>query len=424
MDSYRGRPDSVPEPSHKVSFEYDFKKYDINRLGRLFGIGTWQVADDMSAVMAGWDADVTSMYDCPRGIGRDSYDRYSYKHTQGYGHYLAYHALLTVAGKYLKRLAVFKSEWEENSWVEWISDYVLTTPWLAEQTDSFPAFIPTCDVDFNETAPKTSMAERRELARLSGVSKEEEEDLNILVDGRWKDKNDVEYHISSALVNHAETKHLAYAIASIEPFFQYLPIYDDDFGWTSRNITNPAEKWLSRKEYRSERIDETDPYGSKTVLSRSFPKPEVVSNLNLHPSDPFNREWLGNSSQVLFSSRSWGTHFGEGRHARSEAGNWLLGSRNIIKEFLKQKSCQLILLIKGQKYHEKRSEQGKFVNKTAVVIFAPNGKYRIIQRIPKKIINAISPLHPSDKQSIADCLKAIQAGMVSRGMGNGSSLEL
>ncbi len=412
MDSYQGRPDSVPEPSHRVSFEYDFKKYDINGLGRLFGIGTWQVADDMSAVMAGWDVDVTSMYDCPRGIGRNFDYRDSQKFTQGYGYYLANHALLIVAGKYLKRLAVCESEWEKNSWVEWISEYVLTAPWLAEQTDFFPPVIPTCDVDFSETASKTSMAERKELARLSGITKGGADEFNILVDGGWEDKNGVKYHISSALVNHAKVKHLAYAIASIEPFFQYLPIHDDDFGWKSRKITNPAEKWLSRKEYHRERIDETDPYGSYTVLSRSFPKPETVSNLNLHSADPFNRGWVDGSSQALFSSRSWGAHFGEGRHARSEAGSWLIGSRNIIKDFLKQKSCHLILLIKGQRYHEKQSEQGKFVTKSAVVIFSPNGTYRIIQRKPKKIIDAISPLHPSDRQSLPDCLKAIQKAVL------------
>jgi hypothetical protein len=361
------------------------------------------------AVVNGERLEMTDMYDCPRGIGRNSYHRGYQKYTQGYGHYLAYHALLIVAGKYLKRLAVCEREWEENSWAEWISKYILTTPWLAEQTDLFPAFIPTCDVDFSETSPKTSMVERRELAKLCGVTKEGGFELNILVDGSWEDNNGVVYDISSALVNHAKTKHLAYAIASIEPFFQYLPIHDDDFGWTSGNINNPAEKWLSRKEHHSERIDETDPYGSYTVLSRSFPKPETVSNLNLQPTDPFNREWVGGSSQALFSSCSWGAHFGEGRHARSEAGSWLLGSRNIIKDFLKQKSCHLILLVKGQRYHEKRSEQGKFVTKSAVVIFLPNGTYRIIQRIPKKIIDAISPLHPSDKQSIAACLKAIQA---------------
>ncbi len=409
MDSYHRRPDSVPEPSHRVSFEYDFEKYDINGLGRLFGIGTWQVADDMSAVMAVWDADVKSMYDCPRGIGRSFDHRYSHKDTQGYGHYMAYHALLTVAGKYLKRFAVCERKWEENSWAEWISEYVLTTPWLAEQTDFFPVFIPTCDVDFSETASKTSMVERRELARLSGVTEEGGAELNLLVDGSWEDNNGVKYDISSALVNHAETKHLAYAIASIEPFFQHLPIYDDDFGWKSRKITNPAEKWLSRKEHYSERIDKTDPYGSYTVLRRPFPKSEAVSNLNLHPADPFKREWVSGSSQVLFSSRSWGAHFGEGRHARPETGSWLLGNRNIIKDFLKFKSCHLILLINGQRYYEKRSERGKFITKSAVVIFAPNGKYRIIQRIPKNIIDALSPLHPSEKQNISDCLEAIQA---------------
>ena len=124
---------------------------------------------------------------------------------------------------------------------------------------------------------------------------------------------------------------------------------------------------------------------------------------------------MGSSNQALFSSRSWGTHFGEGRHARSEAGNWLLGNRNIIKDFLKQKSCHLILLIKGERYHEKRYEQGKFVTKSAVVIFSPNRTYRIIQRIPKKIIDAISLLHPSDKRSIAACLKAIQVPVLPGG---------
>ena len=132
------------------------------------------------------------------------------------------------------------------------------------------------------------------------------------------------------------------------------------------------------------------------------------SDLKLHPADPFNREWLSSSGQALFSSRSWGAHFGEGRHARSEDGSWLLGNRKIIKDFLQQKNCNLILLIKGQKFHEKRSDESKFVTKSAVVIFSPNGSYRIVQRIPKKIINTISPLHPSDRQSLPDCLKAIK----------------
>ena len=251
------------------------------------------------------------------------------------------------------------------------------------------------------------MVERRELASLCGLSKEGGKS-DILIDGNWKDKNNVKYHISSALINNTDTKNLAYAIASIEPFFQYLPVFDDDFEWTFKTITNPANTWLSRKEQLSERIDETDPYGSKNVLSRSFPNPEVVPILNLHSADSFNRKWLSESSQVIFLSRSWGAHFGEGRHARSETGSWLLGKRNIIKDFLKQKSCHLILLIEGQRYYEKRSEKEKFVTKSAVVIFLPNGTYRIIQRIPKKIKDALRLLNPSDRQNGTDCFRAIQ----------------
>ncbi|MBW2739981.1 MAG: hypothetical protein JRE64_14310, partial [Deltaproteobacteria bacterium] len=57
------------------------------------------------------------------------------------------------------------------------------------------------------------MVERRELAKLCGVTEEGGVELNLLVDGSWEDNNGVKYDISSASVNHTKMKHLAYAIA-------------------------------------------------------------------------------------------------------------------------------------------------------------------------------------------------------------------
>jgi len=407
-DSYQGRPKGIPEPAHKVSFDYDFHKSDMDGLARLFGIDTWQVADDMSALMAGWDKSITHMYDCPRGIGRYTDFREDHKYTQGYGHYLAYHALLTIAGKNLKQYPIVESEWENNAWDDWVSEYILTSPWLSEKTDLFPTSVPTCDVDFSEANSKTSMSDRRNLAKLSNVNFQGESGENIIINGGWTGNDGVNYHISSALVERSQVKRLAYAIGSMEPSFQHLPINDHEYGWETRNIPNPAEKWVFNEEYHRERIDNTDPYGSDTVLNRSSPMSEVLSDLKLHPADTSNRIWIDSHDHVGFSSKSWGARSGSGRHAKTESGELLFGRRSIIQKYLKQKNRSLIMFVHGHKYHEKHEASGEFVNKTAIVIFSYDGKYRIVHRVPKSVQIAKTKALVHDHQSLSENFYAIQ----------------
>ena len=117
-----GRPDNVPEPELEFYFDYDFKKYKINGLGRQFDIHTWQVADDMKNIIAEWERNVNRSYECPRNIS--SRERF-YDEEQPYGYYLGYHALFVAAGRYVKAHPIIKV-WSDDTWEEWLKRYTLS----------------------------------------------------------------------------------------------------------------------------------------------------------------------------------------------------------------------------------------------------------------------------------------------------------
>ncbi len=60
---YHGRPKSVPEPSFRFHLEYEFKKHDVDSLGRVFGKGCWEVDDLMSGIVHRIDPSMTHMYE-------------------------------------------------------------------------------------------------------------------------------------------------------------------------------------------------------------------------------------------------------------------------------------------------------------------------------------------------------------------------
>ena len=407
MNSYQGRPNGVEGPEETFSFDYDFKKYDINELGRLFGVHTWKVSDDISAVIRKIDPNITSMYDCPRDGRQSTWGRDSQKYTQKYGYYLAYHALLIVAGKYFKEFPVIYDDLDEDAWSSWISEYTLTDSWLAEQTDLFPVLIPTPEVDFSENSSITYESERKKLANICGFNKDYKLNKFVIINGTWSDSDGVLYQVSSTIVDEVYAKNLSYAIACVEPFFQYLPDSKDNFRWHRKFSINPPKMWILRNEEYLSRIDDTDPYGTKNVLRRPYIDNEVVSTLGLRTTDEFKKEWISGDNFKCFISRSWGTHHGEGRQSQTEDGDWLLGNRDIITKLLKQNNSNLVVLIKGRKFHEKARSESKFVTKTAVLIISQNGNYRVVQRIPKHIKESLNSLTPPERQDAVDCFNAI-----------------
>ena len=138
-DFYQGRRESLSKPEFQFDLDYDFHKYDVDDLSRIFGKPCWEVADMMSAIVQQLDPDVSSMYELD---GRESpYSRTILKigsryHT--YGLQLGWHALFLVASKLLATFPVtddYSSWHKDDPWGAWLRHYGLTRNdglWLSD----------------------------------------------------------------------------------------------------------------------------------------------------------------------------------------------------------------------------------------------------------------------------------------------------
>jgi hypothetical protein len=147
-DFYSRRPADCPEPSDRFRFEYDFEKYEVDGLARVFGASVWVVGDACHTWIRRWDPSISHMYDCPRRTARGEFgsgDHYGDSSPQRdrYGGYLAWHALMLTAGEFLVTRPVSGDSWCDNPWSDWLAGHTLSRRdglWLADGTD-YPAWV-------------------------------------------------------------------------------------------------------------------------------------------------------------------------------------------------------------------------------------------------------------------------------------------
>ncbi len=400
-DSYRDRPDDVPEPELKFYFDYDFEKSEINHLGSRFGIHTWQVADDMRNIIAGWERNVNRSHECPRNI---SSREQSYGEQQPYGYYLGYHALFVAAGRYVKARPIIK-EWSDDTWAEWLKQYALSGSWLSDSIDYFPPSLPASGINLEVYEEAPTLKERKVLATqisdqhlLSDVNK-------ITVSGNWFDKDGIKYSISSALIEPSKARGLAYALMIQTACHNYLPIQDDDFcnPWSRRGLENPLSPIMNGYQDGSTRMDEYDPYGIDGANAWLQPHEDIIKDLKLIFSNKDGKKWITQDNNVVFSSRIWGVNFGRGRHRHAKAGRDLKCSRDGLKSLLQKRKKSLIVLVKAEKYHEHKETDHKFINRSVVVIMSANGEIRAVQKLPKVIKDAAEKMQRQHRCDVMDC---------------------
>ena len=68
---YVSRPDSAPRPADAFHLDYDFNKYQVERLCGVFACPGWEVEDRIGSWVRRWDATIHAMHECPR---TSSYD--------------------------------------------------------------------------------------------------------------------------------------------------------------------------------------------------------------------------------------------------------------------------------------------------------------------------------------------------------------
>lgn len=400
-DSYVDRPANIPKPELEFYFEYDFKKYEINSLGNLFGRHTWQVADDMKITIADWERNVKYYNDCPRNIS--SMER-SYDEQQPYGYYLGYHALFVAAGKYVKAYPIIKA-WSDDTWDEWLKRYTLKGSWLSDSIDYFPSNLPASVINLEVYEETPTLKERKSLAAqisdqhsLSGVNE-------ITISGNWSDKEGIKYSVSSALIEASKAHGLAYALMVQIPWYNYLPINDDDYydHWSSRGLSNPLSPIIGVYRDENSRMAEYDPYGINGANEWLEPREDIINDLELTFSNSDGKKWITKDNTVVFSSRIWGANFGRGRHRHAVNGTDLKCSRDGLKSLLQKRKQSLIILVKAEKYHEHKETEKKFINKSVVVIMSADGEIKPVQKLPKVIKNAANKMQLHHRCDVMDC---------------------
>ena len=398
---YMHRPDDVPKPELDFYFDYDFEKHEINNLGCLFGIHTWQVSDDMKNIIAEWEKKIKHSRECPRDIS----DReQSYSEQQPYGHYLCYHALFVAAGRYVKAHPIIKV-WSDDTWDEWLNRYTLSESWLSDDIDYFPSSLPASGINLEVYEETPSMKEKQDLAAQISGQHSLSDTNKITISGNWSDKEGIKYSISSALIEPSKVRGLAYALMVQTSSHNYLPINDDDYydHWLTRGLKNPLSPLIKGYRDESTRMDEYDPYGISDATDSIQPHEDIIHDLELTFSNTNGKKWVTRDNTVVFSSRIWGAMFGRGRHRYAKKGSDLKCSRDGLKSLLQKRKKSLIVLVQAEKYHEHKKIDHKFVNKFVVVIMSKNGEIKAVQRLPKTIKDAADKMKPHNRYNLMDC---------------------
>ncbi len=413
-----------PESNNPFHFDYDFSKYEINGLAGVFGCDHSEVAGACTTWIRRWSSEVKSMWECPRTFGHSDTEL---EHWGGakqpahdaWGGQMAWHALMLTAGDLLRSTPVAADSYKDEPWSDWLSGEALSRTdglWLADGTDFFPSEL---RIPIASHGPKDDMPSNPlELASLAGIQRELSLGDDFIIDGLWKSEDGIDVIIRSVLTDSAMAESVAFAVATAEPFDQWLPRDDDHFRWrTVHSETGPFRPFTTTARHTEGRLDGHDPYGSSTALNRARPTDAVIKMLRLKAGDPFGRTWRDKKGASVFRAEAWGATIGEGRYAEDKRGTRLMCRVDRLRAFLSSSGAHLVLLVKVQKllkddtratsHRVGRRRHVPFRTATLIMTLCPVQGIRLVRRIPAAVRSAVANLPKEEQRDLEARFKAI-----------------
>lgn len=367
-NSYQGRPDSEPKAKHEIYFEYDFKKYKIDTLGRVFNIDCWKMDDLIAETAKSIDRDVTGHTDTGNKQLYRRYDRAT-PTEDTYGEQIIWHSLYITAGKLLSNNSVNKSDWEENSWEDWFKYHLLTRDdgyWQSDTLDIIPLEIKA--ILREEAKGKLVITEKQErLLELANVADKSPKD--IVIDGHWTSQDGITVSISSALAPKKLSNKAVASLSKEGPFHVWIPDLNgedesDRFGAKDDNGLFP---WIVSIE-SDRKLDKFDPYGADVGRDRSRVTKEIIEKYKLSCHGNFQRYWRDETGENILKSEIWRGPAID-RRDEEHAGIRLSCSSVFLKKLLKDSGANLIILIHLRQYLERdyKRTSGEFIHSVGIV---------------------------------------------------------
>ena len=226
---YQGRPATAPKPEDAFDLDYDFNKYQVSRLCRVFGCAGWEVEDGITRWVRRWDTTARGMYERLRGHNYDdSWSSGYVPERDRYGGYLGWHGLMLAAGEMLATRVVTGEDWSGDAWAAFLANYRVSRAdglWLADATDLFPLDLPRDDA-ITMPDPGRRSVEREDHALLPPMLGIADGRLNrewMTAAGLWSLGRDTTVTMRSVLANPKDARATAMTLLSNEPFFRWLP---------------------------------------------------------------------------------------------------------------------------------------------------------------------------------------------------------
>ena len=326
------------------SFDYEFKKTEIDGLARLFGLAPGAVVDLLaSEIVAQWpDAKDMSYFPGQDRYRRDNEDRYEY-----FREHVQKHALFGAATKLLASHPIVARtyDYESDQWREWRDRYDITFDdgsWLSDRKDDTPRCAFENFLGPREGANESLQAEDVVLKKLGIICNIPAELIPLY--GRWTSPDGVSVSITSAM---SERKGAVQRCASFSKFPRHdfwLPEFWDG-GYYDRQFrqTSPFEPLVWAPDNNSLGIDQGDELAAYDAASRPRFGIELTKQLSLTEGAVFG-EWHDSSGSLVLKSQVWGKWEPDPDHHkhRKQSGGeilwampaWLEGTLSGLKRYL------------------------------------------------------------------------------------------
>lgn len=345
-------------------FAWDFDSYWFEPLGKVFGISGKQVADIAAEVTIDqWGVSKTGYNNDPRvGLWNQSHDREtwhdhgSYPSTDNFDFYLSYHAMMVTASKLLKKMPVVKhKDWQDNEWIDWLSDHLITRSdgkWLSDHRDPLPIKRPSW-LKLNEEDWINNIIEDQFVEAIV-LNDNDETWLNI--GGGWSERGGEKaenFHISSALVSSATANSLMNALATCDNPHDYkLPNFDEE----RTEINSPPfnlKGWIY-KEHFSEGLDKFDQYAGGVGYPHFSIGDDIVKEMSLTMNEDGKYFYSNISDKPSIVCSSWSSEKPRRDESADQSGETIKASLQFLLELCKTLDLSLIFEVQISRNKDSR----------------------------------------------------------------------
>lgn len=364
------RPPEIPEPEQKFWLDYDFERYWVEPLARLFSQPGWKLKDRSSEEVHRIDPTASSMYDDGgREITQRHGSHYLSSNTHLYGQYLAWHALRIVGGRLVKEMPIVEESLYGDPLEYWLERMLLTRNdgyWLSDGMDRPPLHTKHNLLE-QEAKGLVLTGDREKLLNLVGIQSEGIAE-ELIVAGDWVSPDGVSAHIFSGLAPREKAADLADQLIKENPFTVWLPNGESDEEFEGPISSKPGyDSWIHAPYPEVNELDANDLLGVISVQHRPRFTPSIVREYSLKACDRFQREWRSKGRGIVASTIAWGRK--ESYEEHSVTGAYLNCRSRFLAELLRDKKAILLLLIKLRRFKKssRRNSGGSYSPTVAVL---------------------------------------------------------